>query len=211
MHALMGILGGHQAIHTASWDEGHAIPTEDASKLALRTQQILAHESGLCNTIDPLAGSYYVESLTHEVELRATKYLQKIERMGGMLSAIEQGYIAAEIQKSSVKSQQEIDSGEKIIVGQNKFIEQDQEQQAGEFFEIDPKIEEQQKSKLAQNKAKRNSAAVQTALAELKNAIDREENLMPSLISTVKCYATIGEICAVMRGKWGEFHASTFF
>lgn len=211
MHALMGILGGHQAIHTASWDEGHAIPTEDASKLALRTQQILAHESGLCNTIDPLAGSYYVESLTHEVELRVTKYLQKIERMGGMLSAIEQGYIAAEIQKSSVKSQQEIDSGEKIIVGQNKFIEQDQEQQAGEFFELDPKIEEQQKSRLGHNKAKRNSAAVQTALAELENAIDREENLMPCLISTVKCYATIGEICAVMRGKWGEFHASTFF
>lgn len=209
MHALMGILGGHQAIHTASWDEGHALPAEDASILALRTQQILAHESGLCNTIDPLAGSYYVESLTSEVELRVTKYLQEIERMGGMLSAIEQGYIAAEIQNSSVKSQQEIDSGERIIVGQNEFIEQEQEQQ--DFFEIDPDIEEQQKSKLAQIKAKRNSAAVQTALAELGNAIDRDENLMPCLINTVKCYATIGEICAVMRGKWGEFHASTYF
>lgn len=211
MHALMGILGGHQAIHTASWDEGHAIPTEDASKLALRTQQILAHESGLCNTIDPLAGSYYVESLTHEVEQRVTKYLQEIERMGGMLGAIEQGYIAAEIQNSSVKSQQKIDSGEKIIVGQNKFVEQDKEQSEGDFFELDPGIEQQQKSRLAQIKAKRNSAAVQAALAELENAIDSEENLMPCLINVVKSYATIGEICAVMRNKWGEFHASTFF
>lgn len=211
MHALMGILGGHQAIHTASWDEGHALPTEEASKLALRTQQILAHESGLGNTIDPLAGSYYVESLTREIEERATKYLQKIEEMGGMLNAIESGYIAQEIQKSSIRLQAEIDCGEKIIVGQNKFVEEEEQALEQDFFEIDPKFEERQKIKLAQIKAKRDSAAVQMALADLKNAIEREENLMPNLIKAVKCYATIGEICAVMRSKWGEFQASTVF
>jgi methylmalonyl-CoA mutase N-terminal domain/subunit len=211
MHALMGILGGHQAIHTASWDEGHALPTEEASKLALRTQQILAHESGLGNTIDPLAGSYYVESLTREIEERATIYLQKIEERGGMLNAIESGYIAQEIQKSSIRLQTEIDCGEKIIVGQNKFVEEEEEALEQDFFEIDPKLEERQKIKLAQIKAKRDSAAVQTALADLKNAIEREENLMPNLIKAVKCYATIGEICAVMRSKWGEFQASTVF
>lgn len=211
MHALMGILGGHQAIHTASWDEGHALPTEEASKLALRTQQILAHESGLANTIDPLAGSYYVESLTREIEERATKYLQKIEEMGGMLNAIESGYIAQEIQKSSIRLQAEIDCGEKIIVGQNKFVEEEEQALEQDFFEIDPKFEERQKIKLAQIKAKRDSAAVQMALADLKNAIEREENLMPNLIKAVKCYATIGEICAVMRSKWGEFQASTVF
>jgi len=211
MHALMGILGGHQAIHTASWDEGHALPTEEASKLALRTQQILAHESGLDNTIDPLAGSYYVESLTREIEERATKYLQKIEEMGGMLNAIESGYIAQEIQKSSIRLQAEIDSGEKIIVGQNNFVEEEEQALEQDFFEIDPKFEERQKIKLAQIKAKRDAAAVQTALADLKNAIEREENLMPNLIIAVKCYATIGEICAVMRSKWGEFQASTVF
>jgi len=211
MHALMGILGGHQAIHTASWDEGHALPTEEASKLALRTQQILAHESGLGNTIDPLAGSYYVESLTREIEERVTKYLQKIEEMGGMLNAIESGYIAQEIQKSSIRLQAEIDCGEKIIVGQNKFVEEEEEALEQDFFEIDPKLEERQNIKLAQIKAKRDSAAVQTALADLKNAIEREENLMPNLIKAVKCYATIGEICAVMRSKWGEFQASTVF
>lgn len=211
MHALMGILGGHQAIHTASWDEGHALPTEGASNLALRTQQILAHESGLCNTIDPLAGSYYVESLTREIEERAAKYLQKIEEMGGMLKAIENGYIAHEIQRSSVKLQAEIDSGEKIIVGQNKFIEEEEEALEQDFFEIDPKLEDRQKFNLAQVKAKRDSAAVQTALADLKDAIEREENLMPGLIKAVKHYATIGEICAVMRSEWGEFQASTPF
>ncbi len=211
MHALMGILGGHQAIHTASWDEGHALPTEEASKLALRTQQILAHESGLANTIDPLAGSYYVESLTREIEERATKYLQEIEERGGMLNAIESGYIAQEIQKSSIRLQAEIDCGEKIIVGQNKFVEEEEQALEQDFFEIDPKFEERQKIKLAQIKAKRDSAAVQMALADLKNAIEREENLMPNLIKAVKCYATIGEICAVMRSKWGEFQASTVF
>ncbi len=211
MHALMGILGGHQSIHTASWDEGHALPAEGASKLSLRTQQILAHESGLCNTIDPLAGSYYVESLTSEIEKRVIDYLDKIDEMGGMLKAIESGYIADEIQQSSLSLQRSIDCGEKVIVGLNKYIEEDSEELESEYLQIDQGIDEQQSLKLAKLRAGRDSAAVEKALNELDNSIDRGENLMPSIIAAVKCYATIGEVCAVMRNKWGEFSDATIF
>ncbi|MBI2994589.1 MAG: methylmalonyl-CoA mutase [Gammaproteobacteria bacterium] len=204
MHALMGILGGHQAIHTASWDEGHALPAEDASKLSLRTQQILAHESGLCNTIDPLAGSYYVESLTDEIEKRVTAYLRKIDQHGGMLKAIESGYIAGEIQQSSLKSQQAIESGERVIVGVNKYAEEE-EDHGEQYLHIDQGIDEQQSRKLAEIRARRDSAAVRRTLRALEGAIDRNDNLMPAMIEAVRCYATIGEICAVMRNRWGEF------
>jgi len=209
MHALMGILGGHQAIHTASWDEGYALPAEDASKLSLRTQQILAHESGLCNTIDPLAGSYYVESLTSEIEKRVTTYLQKIDELGGMLKAIESGFIADEIQNSSLQLQQAIDSGEKSIVGLNKYVEEETETPQGEYLQIDQRIDEQQQEKIANVKAERDSAAVANALQDLGDAIDRDENLMTPIIAAVRQYGTVGEICTVMRGKWGEFSDSS--
>ena len=206
MHALMGVLGGHQAIHTACWDEGYAIPTEDSACLALRTQQILAHESGLCNTIDPLAGSYYVEALTDEIEKRTSEYLKKIDEMGGMLKAIENGFVFREIQESSVEFQRKVDSGEKVIVGLNKFVmpeEEDVEQQ--DIFEYDQRIEKVQQEKLAQVKAKRDTEQVNQALRELGNAIDQDENLMPCIIAAVQCYASLGEICGVMREKWGEY------
>jgi len=211
MHALMGILGGHQAIHTASWDEGHALPAEDASKLSLRTQQILAHESGLCNTIDPLAGSYYVESLTSEIEKRVSDYLQKIDELGGMLNAIESGFIAGEIQHSSLRLQQAIDSGEKVIVGLNKYIEEEAVAPQNEYLQIDQGIDQQQRKRLAKIKTERDSAAVAKALKELDAAIDLDENLMPPVIAAVKEYATVGEICGVMRNKWGEFSDSSIF
>ena len=209
MHALMGILGGHQAIHTASWDEGYALPAEDASKLSLRTQQILAHESGLCNTIDPLAGSYYVESLTSEIENRVTDYLQKIDELGGMLKAIESGFIADEIQESSLKLQQAIDSGEKSIIGLNKYIEEETDTPQSEYLQIDQEIDEQQKEKLAKVKAARDSVAVAKALKDLDDAMDRDENLMIPIIAAVKEYATVGEICGAIRNKWGEFSDSS--
>ena len=205
MHALMAILGGHQAIHTASWDEGHAIPSESAAKLALRTQQILAHESGLCNTIDPLAGSYYVESLTCEIERRAAEYLKEIDAMGGMLKAIESGYITGEIQKSSVKLHQAIESRERVIVGQNMFTEEDTEDHAEEYTHIDETMDARQRERLARTKAQRDDGAVQATLAQLGTAIEKDANLMPAIIDAVKCYATIGEICNVMREKWGEY------
>jgi methylmalonyl-CoA mutase N-terminal domain/subunit len=211
MHALMGILGGHQAIHTSSWDEGYDIPTEDTARIALRTQQVLAYESGLCNTIDPLAGSYYIESLTNEIEKRATDYLKKIDDMGGMLDAIENGFIYKEIQESSVEYQRQIDSGEKVIVGLNKFVVPEEED-FGErnIFEFDPQVELLQKEKLAAVRAKRDAKRVQSTLEEIDQAIDRDENLMPYIIKAVRCYATVGEICGIMRKRWGEFKASTY-
>jgi methylmalonyl-CoA mutase N-terminal domain/subunit len=211
MHALMGILGGNQAIHTACWDEGYAIPSEDSARIALRTQQILAHECGLANTIDPLAGSYFVESLTNEIEKQAAALLQKIDAMGGMLGAIDNGYVFKEIQASSVQFQKRVDSGERIIVGLNKYGlpgENDLEDQ--KIFEIDDRVESSQKQKLAGIRANRNADDVQKQLAGLAKAIDKNENLMPHIIEAVKSYATIGEICGIMRKKWGEFQAATY-
>ncbi|MFC1868495.1 methylmalonyl-CoA mutase [Thermodesulfobacteriota bacterium] len=217
MHALMGILGGNQAIHTACWDEGYAIPTEDSARLALRTQQILAYESGLCDTIDPLAGSYYVESLTDEIEKRVSKYLKRIDDMGGMIGAIENGFVFKEIQESSVKFQEKVKNGKKVIVGLNKFVmpeeeEEEEEEELGEhdIFKIDEEVEKTQKDKLAALKSKRDDKQAQQALQELDNAIDRNENLMPNIIDAVKAYATIGEICGIMRERWGEFRATTY-
>jgi methylmalonyl-CoA mutase N-terminal domain/subunit len=211
MHALMGILGGDQAIHTACWDEGYAIPSEDAAKIALRTQQILAHECGLANTIDPLAGSYYVESLTSEIEKRASEYLEKLDQMGGMLGAIENGFVYKEIQASSVKFQARVDQGERVIVGLNKFaMPEEREIDEEDIFEIDAGVEEVQKGKLSTVKAGRTEGEVKDALKALERAIDQDDNLMPRIIEAVKCYATIGEICGVMREKWGEFRAPTY-
>ncbi len=211
MHALMGILGGNQAIHTACWDEGYALPSEDSARIALRTQQILAHECGLCNTIDPLAGSYYVETLTTEVEQRTSAYLQKIDGIGGMLAAIENGYVFKEIQESSVKFQKSVDSGERVIVGLNNFVvPEDTDLEEQSIFEVDARVEEIQKKKLAGVKARRKTGDVHESLGELANAIDKNENLMPFIIAAVKSYATVGEICGTMREKWGEFQASTY-
>lgn len=210
MHALMGILGGHQAIHTSCWDEGYAIPTEDSARLALRTQQILAYESGLCNTVDPLAGSYYLESLTNEIEKRASEYLKKIDEMGGMLEAIQNGYVFREIQDSAMNYQRQLESGEKVIVGLNRFVMEEEEVEEPSIFEYDPEVEKVQKEKLAAVKAARNNEIVRSALKALSNAIDREENLMPFIVEAVKSYATVGEICDVMRDKWGEFQPSTY-
>ncbi len=210
LHALMGILGGHQAIHTACWDEGYAIPTEDSARLALRTQQVLAHESGLCNTIDPLAGSYYVEALTDEIERRAAEYLQRIDDMGGMLRAIENGFVFREIQESSMAFQRQLDSGEKVVVGMNRYQLAEEEFEEQDIFEHDPLVEERQKEKLAKVKAFRKESDVRTAMEELDKAMDRGENLMPHILEAVKCYASVGEICNAMRLKWGEFEAPKY-
>jgi len=212
MHALMGVLGGHQAIHTACWDEGFAIPSEAAAQIALRTQQILAHESGLANTTDPLAGSYYVESLTNEIEKRAEAYLVQIDAMGGMLKAIDSGFISREIQESSIRYQKAVDSGEKIIVGLNRFQGQEEEMEAAamEVFQVDPSVEGRQKNALSAVRAKRNQDEMSSALSELGAVIVRNENVMPAVIRAVKAYATVGEITAVMRNAWGEYRSPAY-
>ena len=208
MHALMGILGGHQAIHTACWDEGFALPSEDSARLALRTQQILAHECGLCNTIDPLAGSYYVESLTNEIQSRASAYIEKIDAVGGMLEAIESGFVHREIQESSVAYQERVDSGERVIVGLNAYEMEDEEEPTDlDIFEVDARVEAIQCEKLGALKKRRDASAVAETLGALEQAVKGSENLMPSIIDAVKAYATIGEICRVMREQWGEYTA----
>jgi methylmalonyl-CoA mutase N-terminal domain/subunit len=211
MHALMGILGGHQAIHTACWDEGFALPSEDSARLALRTQQILAHECGLCNTIDPLAGSYYVESLTNEIESRAAAYIEKVDAIGGMLGAIESGFVHREIQEASVVFQKRVENGERLIVGLNAF-EQEAESQAvdQDLFEVDDRVEAVQTENLATLKRRRDTEAVHRSLEILSRAVEHNENLMPSIIEAVKVYATVGEICNVLREHWGEYQAPTY-
>jgi methylmalonyl-CoA mutase, N-terminal domain len=211
MHALMGILGGDQAIHTACWDEGYALPSEEAATIALRTQQILAHECGLCTTADPLGGSYYVESLTNEIEKRAFALLQEIDRMGGMPAAIENGFVYKEIQESSVAFQRRVDTGERVIVGLNRFaMPEDKGVTEKEIFQVHEAVETIQKNKLGSVKAQRDGDKVRAALQELEDAIEGNDNLMPCLIKAVREYATIGEICGLMRQKWGEFRASTY-
>jgi methylmalonyl-CoA mutase N-terminal domain/subunit len=208
MHALMGILGGHQAIHTACWDEGFALPSEDAARLALRTQQILAHECGLCNTVDPLAGSYYLESLTNEIESRASAYIDKIDAIGGMLDAIDSGFVHREIQEASVAFQKRVDSGERLIVGLNAYeMTQENESADPNVFEVDSHVEAIQCERLAALKKRRDPARVARTLDALKDAVKGNENLMPCIIDAVKAYATVGEICRVMREQWGEYTA----
>ena len=160
--------------------------------------------------MDPLAGSYYVESLTSDIEKRASQYLKKIDDMGGMLKAIENGFVFREIQDSAVKYQKQINSGEKVVVGLNKFVMEEEDMAEHDIFEFDPEVEKLQKEKVAAIKARRSSKEVRSALEDLGKAIDRDKNLMPSIIKTVKSYATIGEICDVMREKWGEFQPSTY-
>ena len=183
MHALMGILGGDQAIHTACWDEAYAIPSDNSALMALRTQQILAEECGLTSTIDPLAGSYYVESLTSKIKEKAQEYLEAIDRMGGMLAAIEKGYVHKEIQDSSVEFQNRANRGQRTIVGLNKY-QSDLEEQVDQeqLFELDPEVEPRQRDKLAKVRAQRDQGAAQRALEDIEAAIEADQNLMPSII-----------------------------
>ena len=208
MHALMGILGGHQAIHTACWDEGFALPSEDSARLALRTQQVLAHECGLCNTVDPLAGSYYVESLTNEIESRAAAYIEKIDSLGGMLRAVESGFIHREIQEASVAFQRRVEAGERLIVGLNAFeMEEEAASAAPDLFEVDDDVAAIQSEKVAALRKHRDPGGVARTLDALEGAIQKDQNLMAFIIEAVKAYATVGEICRVMPNQWGEYNA----
>lgn len=206
LQALAAVFGGTQSLHTNSMDEALWLPTEKAVRVALRTQQIIAHESGVANSVDPLAGSYVIESLTEEICSQAKEYLKKIEAMGGALPAIENGYIQNEIQKSAFMTQQAIDHGEQVIVGVNKF--QLQEDINLERLTVDPRIEEEQKNKLAGLKKKRDPQMVESQLNRLENVARGQENLMPVFIDNVQNMVTLGEICGRLRTLWGEYHPS---
>lgn len=206
IQTLAAVLGGTQSLHTNSRDEALALPAEDSVRIALRTQQIVAYESGVADTVDPLAGSYYVESLTDEIEKKAAEYIRKIDELGGAAKAVERGYIQQEIQESAYKYQKEIEKGERIVVGMNKF--QIEESAPKGLLRVDPVVGELQKQKIANLKTERDNQKVGEALHELKKAASGEENLMPYIIEAVKAYATLGEICGVLREVFGEYQQS---
>jgi methylmalonyl-CoA mutase N-terminal domain/subunit len=205
LNALASILGGAQSLHTAAYDEALALPTEASVQLALRTQQVLAHESGLAEVVDPLAGSYYVEALTTEIEEGARALIAEIEGRGGMVKAIESGWAQQQIADASWQHQREIESGERVVVGVNRYVED-----APSHVAIHQHAEEvatERRTALAALRAERDAAAVARALEALRAAALGETNLVPVLVTAVKTYATIGEIGAVLRDVFGEYRA----
>ncbi len=207
LQALAAVLGGTQSLHTNSMDEALALPTEEAVQVALRTQQIIAYESGVADTVDPLAGSYYVEKLTDEIEARSRDYLNRIDAMGGALAAIEAGYIQREIQESAYRYQKAVEAQAQIVVGVNRF------QAAGDrkprLLRVDESAGAAQVEHLRHLRTGRDTAAVKHALTALQDAAQADANLMPLILNAVEAYATTGEICNVLRRVFGEYHAPT--
>ena len=203
LQALSAVLGGTQSLHTCSRDEALALPAEEAAQIALRTQQIIAHESGVAHTVDPLAGSYYVEKLTDEIEAEAEAYIQKIDQMGGMVPAIERRYPQREIEQSAYRYQQEIERGERIIVGVNRYNAEDQS--PTKILTISEETTRRQIDRLNTVRAKRDSTAVGRALDALEAGARSDHNLMPLILSAVEAYASVGEICDRLRKVFGEY------
>ena len=207
LQALAAVLGGTQSLHTNSLDEAFALPSEHAVTIALRTQQVLAYESGAPDVPDPLGGSYFVESLTAEMERRANDYIRRIDEMGGMIPAIEQGYPQAEIARASYEYQRSIETGDRKIVGVNAFVEHDEK--PIELLQIDQSAEQHQVEKLARLKSRRSTERVDRALNALKRAAEGTENTMPYILDAVRAYATLGEICDGMREVFGSYTETT--
>jgi methylmalonyl-CoA mutase N-terminal domain/subunit len=204
IQALAAVLGGTQSLHTNASDEALALPTEAAARVALRTQQVIAHESGVADTVDPFAGSYAVEHLTNELEHRAADYIKKIDALGGMLRAIELGYVQREIQEAAYNYQRAVETGDATVVGVNRF--QSEETTAPPLLRVEPAIEAAQVERLRRLRARRDAAAVESALAALEAAArTTNENLLPLILVAVEAYATVGEISHRLRGVWGEY------
>lgn len=204
IQALATVLGGAQSIHTNSFDEALALPSEMAVRVALRTQQIIAYESGVAETVDPLGGSYYIEALTEEMEEGVMDYLDEIERMGGVIPAIEKGFFQKEIADASYKYQREIEEGERIIVGVNKFQTEDKWIPT-KLLRVEPQVEEVQVNRLKRLRRERDNKRVQKSLDKIRRDAEQDTNLMPSIIEAVKVYTTLGEICDVLREVYGEY------
>src|SRR5215469_3575891 len=208
IQALAAVLGGTQSLHTNSFDEALALPTEQAARIALRTQQIIAYESGAPQTIDPLAGSYYLETLTNEIEQQAAEYLGKIEVLGGMLKAIERGFVQQEIQNAAYEYQQQVDRQEAIVVGVNRF--EVEEEKPIPILRIDPALEAKQVERVRALRAKRDRTPWKTAIAGVEEAARSGANLMPRILAAVEAYATVGEISDAMRRVFGEYKEAVF-
>jgi len=194
-------------LHTNSMDEALCLPSEEAVQIALRTQQLIAYESGVTDTVDPLAGSYYVEELTREIEKRVEAYIKKIDEMGGAPAAIEKGYIQREIQDSAYQYQREIEKEERVVVGVNRF--QAEEEKPTNLLRVDPAVQISQIEKVKKLKSERDDEAVKKSLARLKQVAEGSGNLMPPIFDAVKAYATLGEICDVLREVYGEYQQVT--
>jgi methylmalonyl-CoA mutase, N-terminal domain len=207
MQALAAVLGGTQSLHTNSMDEALSLPTEAAARVALRTQQVIAYESGVAETADPLAGSYAIEHLTDEIEENAREYLKKIEAMGGMLRAIETGYVQREIQEAAYRYQKAVETQEQVVVGVNRF--QLEEEPTVSVLRIDPAIEQAQVERIRALRERRESKLVTTALNKLERAATTDENLLPRILECVEAYATIGEISNTLRHVWGEYRETS--
>jgi methylmalonyl-CoA mutase N-terminal domain/subunit len=207
--ALQAVLGGTQSLHTNSMDETFALPTEKAVKIALRTQQLIAHESGVADVIDPLGGSYFVEELTDEMERGAYEYFDKIEALGGVVPAIDKGFFQREIAQSAYRYQKDIEEKKRIIVGMNDYVDEDDQQI--ELLQIDPSVEQEQIRLLNEVRSERNGAKVKETLSDLKRACRDGENVMPFILSCVQAYASIGEIIDAMREEFGEYREPAIF
>ncbi len=208
LQALAAVLGGTQSLHTNSRDEALWLPTKESVRIALRTQQIIAYESGVTDTVDPLAGSYFVEHLTDEIERRAEAYIRKIDDMGGALAAIERGYIQDEIAQAAYRYQQAVESGEQVVVGLNRFVLPDESTHLQRLV-VDPAVEVQQRERLAALRARRDNERVSALLSRIEAAVRGDENLMPLFIEAVENDVTLGEICGTLRQVWGEYQPAT--
>ena len=208
IEALAGVLGGTQSLHTNSYDEALALPTEEAVRIALRTQQIIAHETGVTNTIDPLGGSYFVEALTDQLEAQAYEYFHKIDELGGMVEAVKRGFPQREIADAAFDLQREIDSGRRTVVGVNSFIEGDS---ATTILRIDPALEGKQIERVTAAKSGRDGAALQATLAAIKAAAGEQRNLMPLLIDAARVHASEGEIVSSLQEVWGDYREQPMF
>jgi len=210
IEALSAVLGGTQSLHTNSYDEALALPTENAVRLALRTQQVIAHETGVVNTIDPLGGSYYLEDLTNRLEAEAYDYFARIEQLGGVIPAIKENFFQREIAEASFRYQAEVESKQRIVVGVNRYELEDEAEI--ELLRVDPALEQKQIDRVQAVRAGRDSAAVEASLALLKEAAGREdENLMPLLIEASRAYVTMGEMCDALREAWGTWRETPVF
>jgi methylmalonyl-CoA mutase N-terminal domain/subunit len=209
IEALAGVLGGTQSLHTNSYDEALALPTQEAVRLALRTQQVIAHESGVTNTVDPLGGSYFVETLTDEMEDAAYQYFARIDELGGMVEAIKQNFPQREIADASFRYQQEVDSKQRIVVGVNEYVQRDDDEIP--ILRIDPELERKQAGRLQTTRSARDSAEVERTLAELKAAAATDANLMPNFLACARARASEGEMIASLQEVFGDYTESPVF
>ena len=209
LEAMAAVLGGTQSLHTNSFDEALALPTENAVRIALRTQQVIAHESGVVNTIDPLGGSYFVESLTNRIEAEANDYFRRIDELGGVVAAIKENFFQREIAEASFRYQSEVEAGQRIVVGVNRYVLDDEP--PVEILRVDPALEQKQIDRVQALRARRDSAAVEAALTHLKTAAAGDENLMGPILEATRAHVTMGEMCDALREVWGVWRETPVF